>query len=547
MSTPLAQSIAAGVHGSYPYLVWTERFISLQPTINDLAASQDVLGLNLLSNTVITVSAAVGNQSEPAIDGTLVVWQDNAQSCPTCEQDIRAQDLVTGNTYDVATGLLDQSHPAVAGSTVVWIEFDGQNERLMSRALYLSKLPQPPLQDEPLPCPTVNVQSSVPTTVPCSPPPAPVGTDPTAISSVPTSSGVTLYRPVISSEYIVWGEGQPGATESYSPIQIKAYNRQTRTITLVGQSSAPQSEYALADHRVDWNDPQLHISDLDTGVSSVLYAGDVLSPAINGDTVIWSMRSTNSAQDFDIWGMRLSNTTIKGTPVPLIVPAGTATPLIVADGDQLNPVIVPAPNGDLLSWQNDGGAQDGLITTKPLALAFISPPPLPKPTARPLPTVAAVGAGSGTGVGSSAALAAAPSLVKGMHAANGDAWNVPQAIDALGADQNSPYFGSVVVLDSDFGNSTGRPAPWGPTVADAMYNLQSSGVRVTVRLVAQPPYSKERLVTGQVGHANDVIQQLKNDISNYPWIQDFQIDNEPNIEWPSSCRNCTYDNSQPYT
>jgi hypothetical protein len=402
-----------------------------------------------------------------------------------CDHDIYAKNLATNVTYNVAIGPYDQSHPAIGGNRFAWIEMNKQANTLQ---LISKSTSDPALQG------TVN-------------------------ATLALTSGVTFQRPVLSGEYMVWAEVTSSTGSSNlrrKTAVLKAYNFATFTATTIVSNVSPQVEYAIADRRLVWSDHQLHLYDLSTNASSIIYGGDTRSPAISGDVVVWSQKSTPDAKDFDIWGMKLIDR--------------KAVPLVVAPGTQALPAIV----GDMLTWQNDGGAQDGLITTTPLILAFANTPPLPTP-----PPVFSTPVGTPI---QTAPLAAHP-LVKGINAATGNAWGGP-ATDALGADQNSPYFGSVVVLNSDFTLSSGRSAPWGPSVGHAMSNLASQDVRVTVRtypsLKVAP--SPEPMVSTQE-LAQQVVDTLtpNSNGDQRDWITDLQVNNEPNLEWGEpTCTNCRY-------
>jgi hypothetical protein len=452
----------------------------LDPAEDALADTYDIVGLDLATNTPIVVSSAPGNQTGQAISGSVAVWQDNAHSCPTCEHDIRGKDLATGVTFDIATGSADQSHPAIHGKTVAWVQFDGITHRILTKDLDTGSTSQ--------------------------------------ITATGSDTGITFDTPAISAEYIVWSEISPQRLDR-KPVasRIKAYNRNSGAVKQVAEFYGLVTQYALGDHRLVWNDPQLRMADLNTGETSLLYAGWSTSPAINGDVVTWSTRSTMGADDFDIWGLNLKDR--------------KALPLVTGAGNQLGSTIV----GNLLVWRNEGGTDADRVTRTSLSDAFATAPERQKALEerqQAESTQAATLAGE--------ASPDAPSYTrpeyKGMHAANGDGWNGSSAaVDALGAAQGAPYFGSVLVLDSDLTRPTGRSSPWGPEVRHAMQTLQAThGVRVILRT-----WPTLAINTSGTTTPDHVAQQVLNNAWR-SWLRHVQINNEPNIEWPYSCYGCNY-------
>src|SRR4051812_38799864 len=77
--TPTAGRLQLTPRGSDRYLVWSEANTSLG------LGSSDIQGLNLKTNQLFTVSNAPNSQLGQRISGSIVVWEDTAQSCPTCD------------------------------------------------------------------------------------------------------------------------------------------------------------------------------------------------------------------------------------------------------------------------------------------------------------------------------------------------------------------------------------------------------------------------------------------------------------------------------
>ncbi len=332
---PIAYTrVQVGPRSSGSYLVWTERDQSASPEIDDLFDTHDIAGMSLTNTTAISVTTLPGNQTNPAISGSRVVWESDSPSCPSaCDRDILGINLATGLTFTVASGSSDQAQPAIAGSTAVWVDLANQTEQLLAK--------------------DINSSSLGSTTV---------------ITTVSILAGYTLAEPLISSEYITWSEMGP-AVGNTSQITIKAYNRSTGAIQTVTQSTLPRLTAALADHRLVWTDGwQLYIADLSTQNQSVLFASYAATPAIDGAMVVWSSSTYNGTYVSDIWGLQLTSTTsISAADKPVL--------LVSAAGDQLAPTLT----GDTLAWQSDGGPSDGRVSSTSLSAALAAPPSTPPP------------------------------------------------------------------------------------------------------------------------------------------------------------------------
>jgi hypothetical protein len=486
-----------GARASGSYLVWGERNFPTQQAsaaiadFDSLSDTLDIAAYNLATSTSTSAATLSGNQAEPAISGSILVWEDNAHSCPSCENDILGKNLSTGATFTVASGSVDQSHPAIDGTKAVWIESSSTTQKVM-------------LKD-------IN----------------PV-TSPAVIASVVVTNGLTLLRPVLSSEYVVWAEmADPVSAGGAFTTTLKAYKRSNGVVSTLATLKDTGIEFALADHRVVWNDTRvLHLTDMSTSVSSILNAqwGGGASPAINGNIVTWSAGSGNESNGFDIWGLNLSG----GMNAPLL--------LVSQPGDQLGAVMA----GDVLAWQNEGGTDADRITTTSLSALFASPPTQPTLSQEATPTATPI---------SEQPLPITHPLIKGVHAPNGDGWcdnhgncsNSTSAVDAL-VDRaiNFPYFGAVTVLQPDLDAwTTQAAAPWGPTVNDIMQGLTNNG---TVPIVRTKPadrgvYQPQTTCCVSPNLDRDLVID---DLIDRPWMRRIQIENEPDREWSSSCSGCWY-------
>lgn len=275
---------------------------------------------------------------------------------------------------------------------------------------------------------------------------------------------ISIPRPAISEELVVWSQVVPGQLS-----KLRAYNLRTHVTIDIADSPWRDVDYAVAGTSVVWTAPQLTLTDTATGVTTTLDSRASISPRISGNTVLWSSRNPGDDAGWHLYGLKL--------------PGGKPVPLISARGNQTNPAIV----SDRLIWQDDASGA-GRILQVDRADAFsggASPAVLPS-NLSPQQGIDTISPAAGY----------TNPVYKGIHVANGSGgWyfngqpctsNSCPVVDALGAPLE-PFFGSFVVISYDLYDgqqyrSTGRAAPWGPYVKDAMRNLQlTKGKRVVVR------------------------------------------------------------------
>jgi len=482
------------------YIVWIDRAESQRPEINPMYDQSDVLGLNLKTNQPIVVSDAPGVQTEPDVSGSIVVWQDMSHSCATCEADILGKNLDTGQTFTVASGpdadgTVDHAHPAISGKNVAWLELNKTTSSLKVKNLDTGAVK--------------------------------------VLASTPRSSGISFNPPAMSDEYIVWSEVPPFSEANFGAnvAQLRAYRINDGKVMTVAKDAIVGGGYAVADHRVIWSNSQLNLADLSTGTASVLYRGDAMTPAIGGNTVVWSVLNPNTDK-LDVWGLDLRNL----KPLPLVTDTGNKRSPIIA--------------GDRLIWQNDGGVGAGSVTNTSLTDAFATAPAREKAMSHQIPTTPQPAT-------QPAAKGASPSYntYKGMWAAvdaNYNGWGYNQyqnqAINALGADIGSPHFGSVEVLNSEMNYSTWGPtggyAAWGPRVANAMRLYQETYndkviLRINPTSVIQP--------YGDGAKPDDVAQKVLQSAGWRNWLRHIEVESEPNNEWLQTCTGCSWPGGGTYS
>lgn len=478
----------------------------------------------------IAVTNAPGQQTNPAISGSIVAWETRADQCMDCTRDILAKDLATGATYNVATGPNDQGNPAIDGTTVAWIEDDSTMAHLRFADINSSQV---------------------------------YSTD---IATFPYAQGVYVQAPMISSEYIAWAEYGTGAADTnLHTASVKAYNRATHSITVVAtyqQSEWAYPQYALDGHNLIWDQGGLRLDNLNTGSQSVLFTGgSINSPKISGDTVVWSMVSLSSFCR-DIYGLKLSDP--NHTAKPLKAGAGCADVAVIA--------------GDFLAWQNTDGTDDGTITTASVANTFAGSDAEQAKIDNQVPQERSnnnwpMASSTETGDAPSATpVTSAPNSPpllywsKGIHTSNGTigGWLQPDgqacnaegmcpAIDAIKDGSGSPLFGSFIFLTSDLdtnttlrGNTIMEPGPYGPQVKFAVRELTNRGKHVTLRYIEPGHYAPQNvrdpdpsLYWSPARYAIDITTQY----AWRSWLRNIVVGNEPNNdrEWLPICpNNCTW-------
>jgi beta propeller repeat protein len=79
----------------------------------------DIYGYDLSSGTEFPISTATGDQTQPVIAGNWVAWQDNRSG----NWDIYAYNLTTHETVQVTSHERDQIHPVISGTTLTWEDY----------------------------------------------------------------------------------------------------------------------------------------------------------------------------------------------------------------------------------------------------------------------------------------------------------------------------------------------------------------------------------------------------------------------------------------
>ena len=86
---------------------------------NKATSGLDIRGFDVDASDNFDVVKKTGDQDYPAIDGNIVVWQDNRSG----NWDIRGLELDSDNDLDIATRSTDEKKPAISGKRVVWEDY----------------------------------------------------------------------------------------------------------------------------------------------------------------------------------------------------------------------------------------------------------------------------------------------------------------------------------------------------------------------------------------------------------------------------------------
>lgn len=516
-STPLAaprqmSGVSGGVNytrvqydarASDRYVVWTERDESAKPEVNDLRDSTDIMGYDLKTNKPIVVAASTKPETEPAISGSIVVWQQG--SCATCAMDIMGKNLDTGATFVIAVSLdpsypIDHAHPAVGGRNVAWM----QDDAIMMK----------------------NLDGGIAT----------------KIVSLSPHSGKEFSNLKMSSNYLVWSEVNVvgGVIQG---IQLRAYSLQNQKIFDVGGLSPDEASYAISDHHIIWNGLEgSNMTDLETGKVEKIYNYSMTTPFIEGTMVIWSELNTHTGR-MDIWGLNLKDR----KPIPLVIDEANKSNAVVAQ--------------DKLAWVNDGGQRSGLIAYASLNQALTQTVTQQisldvqnggaeqsvndNPTSTPTP-------GHCTGPYTNSGYSWCKGIFLPDSGPDTDApqgwigWGTDNAVVSfLRTSDNGPSFGTIEIVQDVLGFTTQGPDGW-DKVWKVGERYEEAGAKVLVRTNEHGPASvllpKDDFLaasnspSGVVADIKALLQQdMANQVNENHWIKNIVVDNEPSGEWVQDC------------
>ena len=117
-------SLSSGAQDQEQPAVWTgpegTGTVVWKDTRDAATSGTDIYGFDLLTSREFAVCTATGDQSAPAVDQGLVVWND-ARSAKT-GLDVRGYDLTLQQPFAVITAAAWQGQPTICGDTVGWTD-----------------------------------------------------------------------------------------------------------------------------------------------------------------------------------------------------------------------------------------------------------------------------------------------------------------------------------------------------------------------------------------------------------------------------------------
>jgi beta propeller repeat protein len=242
------------------------------------------------------IAGGNGDQSQPAVSDQFIVWVDNGA--------IRAKARAGGGVINVATGNGDKFDPAVCGNFVVWTDMRNGNPDIYGRDLAggqeLPITSTPAAEAYPDCDGNRVVYMSIGATT---------GAD---ISMFDRTTGATTvvsaqpwneWMPAISGDRMVWqgwpGQGQPNAT-----IQIFGVDLSTGAPIDVTHGSGNQRSPDISATIVVWQDdrgknPELWYLDLASGAEGPVVdtggtAPPEVTPQVSGRSVVWQQQINGS-------------------------------------------------------------------------------------------------------------------------------------------------------------------------------------------------------------------------------------------------------------
>ncbi len=271
-----------GPQASNDYLVWYEG-IQTGPADRGNYFDLDIMALDLHTNKPITVTTASENQTQAAIDGSLVAWRNESYGCMECiPAGLYAKDLATGMGYEIVRATSDKfpANPVVAGRTVAWLEFGTNKQSILAKNVDTGN--------------TIEVKS--------------------VLTNTPSISGLEG-----SGRFLVWSEldySQQQTGPSGYPYSIQAYDLTTgRQFEVVAAHLDSGPDFAFPSYSLSGNRLAVSIKpnspfvfDLLTNKRiDLLYSGNMQNVALYGDKLLFS----TSIDAFDVYGIDLSSPDMK--------------------------------------------------------------------------------------------------------------------------------------------------------------------------------------------------------------------------------------------
>jgi TolB protein len=242
------------------------------------------------------IAGGPGDQVQPAVSDQYIVWVDNSA--------IRAQSRSGGNAINVATGNGDRFDPAVCGSLVVWTDMRNGNPDIYGRDLAGGQefpIAATPATEAYPDCDGNRVvYMGIGATT---------GADiflfdrTTGATTTVSAQPWNEWQPAISGSRIVW-QGWPGQGLPSAIIQIFGVDLSTGAPIAVTTGSGNQTMPDISGTVVVWQDdrgknPEAWYLDLASGTEGpVVDTGGLappeVAPQVSGRRVVWQQRQNGS-------------------------------------------------------------------------------------------------------------------------------------------------------------------------------------------------------------------------------------------------------------
>lgn len=205
----------------------------------------------------IDVCVLVSGQSDPAADGTRIVWTDDRSG----NNDIWGYNTAAGAAFPVCLDNADQDGPAISGNVVVWRDFRNGNPDIYGYDLS------------------------------------------TKTEFVICQNGADQWHPDISGDIVIWMDARNGNWDIYG------FELSSRTEFPICTNSGAQWNPTVGSGKVVWEDwrsgnPDIYMFNLVSSVESSLciLTSQQKYPEISGDTIVWM---DNRNGNWDIYGYTL--------------------------------------------------------------------------------------------------------------------------------------------------------------------------------------------------------------------------------------------------
>ncbi len=248
-----------------------------------LPVPHPVLDQALASGTETQITTDPADQTDPAIYGDKIVYEDNRNG----NYDIYMYNLSTGTETQITTDLANQNNPAIYGDKIVWEDWRNANGDI-----YMYDL-------------TTGTETQI------------------------TTDSADQVNPAIYGDKIVYTDTRNGNDDIYM------YDLTTGTETQITTDPAHQSGPAIYGDKIVWTDARdkvnyttdIYMYDLNTGTETQITTdpGNQNNTKIYGEKIIW-MDDRNS--NLDIYMYDLSS----GTETPVVAdPTNQYWPAIYGD------------------------------------------------------------------------------------------------------------------------------------------------------------------------------------------------------------------------